>query len=336
MATLTNPDSVHESPKKKVIFILGATGTGKSKLSIDIATHIPAEIINSDKIQVYKGLDIVTNKVSQEEQLAVPHHLLGHVIDPQANYTPKDFAQEVFYVMDNILESGRIPIIAGGSNSYVEALVDDPAYGFNDRFESCFIWLDVDGPVLRRYVEKRVDDMVRAGLVEEVKELFDPNADYTKGIRRAIGVPEFDRYFREEHNMDEEEKSRVLNEAIREVKDNTWKLCVKQVGKIQRLRDELGWKLRKIDATSVFEKSGSEALREWDEVVVPPSMEIVTEFLNAPADELKISVDAAESGAKAESPEAEAVPVQAGAGASDTKSVFHVLEQLDGLKLAIN
>ncbi|RHN44050.1 putative transferase [Medicago truncatula] len=57
--------------KNKVLFILGATGTGKTKLSINLGPHYPAEIINSDKIQVYKGLDIVTNKVPESERCSI-------------------------------------------------------------------------------------------------------------------------------------------------------------------------------------------------------------------------------------------------------------------------
>ena len=67
--------------RDKVVVVLGATGTGKSRLAIDLATRFGAEVINSDKIQVYKGLDIVTNKVSNEECHGVPHHSLG-IIDP--------------------------------------------------------------------------------------------------------------------------------------------------------------------------------------------------------------------------------------------------------------
>ncbi|KAH0764707.1 hypothetical protein KY285_000578 [Solanum tuberosum] len=54
--------------KKKVVFIMGAIGTGKSRLSVDLATHFRVEIINSDKMQVYKGLEIVTNKITYAEK----------------------------------------------------------------------------------------------------------------------------------------------------------------------------------------------------------------------------------------------------------------------------
>jgi len=63
--------------RKKVVFIMGATGTGKSRLSVDLATHFQGEIINSDKMQVYKGLEIVTNKITQTEKQGVRHYLLG-------------------------------------------------------------------------------------------------------------------------------------------------------------------------------------------------------------------------------------------------------------------
>nr|XP_027101571.1 adenylate isopentenyltransferase 5, chloroplastic-like isoform X1 [Coffea arabica]XP_027109640.1 adenylate isopentenyltransferase 5, chloroplastic-like isoform X1 [Coffea arabica] len=267
--------------KNKVIFIMGATGTGKSRLSIDLATQIPAEIINSDKIQVYKGLDIVTNKVTEKEREGVPHHLLGEV-EPDSDFTTRDFCYEALSAIDRILDSGRFPIIVGGSNSFLEALVEDPLYKFKSRFACCFIWIDVSPPVLFSYVSKRVDQMVDAGLVEEVGEIFDPEADYGRGIRRAIGVPEMDEYFRAEAKMDETSKETLLASAIEEIKSNTCKLACRQVEKIQRLKNELRWPISRIDATVVFEKtSGEEADNAWNMCVLDPCMEILSPFLNA-------------------------------------------------------
>ncbi|GAU12014.1 hypothetical protein TSUD_196380 [Trifolium subterraneum] len=103
---------------------MGATGTGKSKLAIDIATHFqPAEIINSDKIQAYQGLDITTNKVTDEECRGVHHHLLG-TVDPNSNFTSNDFCEHATEIVDSIVGRNGLPIIAGGSNSYIEALVN--------------------------------------------------------------------------------------------------------------------------------------------------------------------------------------------------------------------
>ncbi|PHU03736.1 tRNA dimethylallyltransferase 2 [Capsicum chinense] len=71
-----NPTS---KSKPKVLVIMGATGSGKSKLAIDLASYFPIEIINADSMQVYQGLDVLTNKVTPQEQKGVPHHLLGTI-----------------------------------------------------------------------------------------------------------------------------------------------------------------------------------------------------------------------------------------------------------------
>ncbi|WMV24932.1 hypothetical protein MTR67_018317 [Solanum verrucosum] len=94
---------------------MGATRTGKSRLFVDLATHFRGEIINSDKMKVYKGLEIVTNKIAHTEKQGVRHYLL-------------------------------------------------------------------EQSVLNRRVEMRVDQMVNAVLVDEVRQIFIPDADYTKGI----------------------------------------------------------------------------------------------------------------------------------------------------------
>lgn len=63
--------------RKKIITVIGATGTGKSKLAVDLALALNGEVINADAMQVYKGLDIITNKITTHDMRGVPHHLLG-------------------------------------------------------------------------------------------------------------------------------------------------------------------------------------------------------------------------------------------------------------------
>ncbi|WMV07754.1 hypothetical protein MTR67_001139 [Solanum verrucosum] len=75
---------------KKVVFIMGAIETEKSCLSVDLATHFRGEIINSDKMQVYKGLEIMANKITHAEKQGVRHYLLGE-IEPDSNFTAEDF-----------------------------------------------------------------------------------------------------------------------------------------------------------------------------------------------------------------------------------------------------
>ncbi|KAL2228455.1 UNVERIFIED_CONTAM: Adenylate isopentenyltransferase 5, chloroplastic [Sesamum indicum] len=110
--------------KDKVVVVLGATGTGKSRLAIDLATRSGAEVINSDKIEVYKGLDIVTNKVSNEECRGVAHHLFG-IIDLEVDFTVYNFVHHVLLAADTIVQKNWLPIIAGGSNCFIQALVND-------------------------------------------------------------------------------------------------------------------------------------------------------------------------------------------------------------------
>ncbi|XP_022952981.1 adenylate isopentenyltransferase 5, chloroplastic-like [Cucurbita moschata] len=261
--------------KHKVIFVMGCTATGKSKLSVDLANFFPSEIINSDKIQFYEGLDIITNKIVESDRRGVPHHLLGVIQDPDADLTAAEFCRLVEDSIAEIIGRGRIPIIVGGSNNYIEALVENPIADFRSRFDCCFVWTDVALPVLNRYISKRVDQMVEAGLVEEVREMYVPNADYSRGIRRAIGAPEMDSYFKSEKNDDS-----LLKSAIQEIKDNTCTLALRQRGKIHRLRDELGWGIHRIDATAVFENSGEDTADVWMNTVLKPSLEIVGKFLN--------------------------------------------------------
>lgn len=258
---------------EKVVVVMGATGTGKSKLSIDLATRFRGEIVNSDKIQVYEGLDIATNKITEAEQRGVPHHLLG-TVKPNSNFTAANFTKSASLAIKSISNRKRLPIIAGGSNSYIEALVE------SENYECCFLWVDVSIPVLSSFMSDRVDRMVEAGMVDEVRKTFDPSSDYSRGIKTAIGVPEFDRYFRMEALLNEQARANLLREVIDEVKGNTRKLACRQLEKIYRLRNVKGWKLHRLDATHVFRKQGRESEEEaWERMVAGPSFGIVSRFL---------------------------------------------------------
>ncbi|XP_011101069.1 adenylate isopentenyltransferase 3, chloroplastic-like [Sesamum indicum] len=124
--------------KDKVVVVLDATGIGNSCLAIDLATCFRAEVINSDKIQVYKGLDIVTNKVSNEDCRGVPHHLLG-IIDPEVDFTGHAFLHHALLAADAIVQKNRLPIIVGGSNSFIQALANDDTK-FPSKYECGWMW----------------------------------------------------------------------------------------------------------------------------------------------------------------------------------------------------
>ncbi|XP_028805876.1 adenylate isopentenyltransferase 5, chloroplastic-like [Neltuma alba] len=268
---------------KKVVFIMGSTGTGKTKLSIDLGSHFPSQIINADKIQVYKGLDIITNKVPESERRGIPHHLLGIIEDPEFDYSPTLFCDHVISAIEHITQQGHLPIIVGGSNTYLEYLVEDPTLDFRSKHDCCFLWLDVSLDVLFPYLDKRVDEMADAGFVDETREYFLPEADYSAGIRRAIGAPELHEYFKVENdvNVDDETKQEFLRDAMQRMKENTHTLARVQLSKIQRINDELAWGLNRIDATEVFEAvlNGSAYKCLWEDLVFNPSKQIVQSFL---------------------------------------------------------
>ncbi|XP_020238776.1 adenylate isopentenyltransferase 3, chloroplastic [Cajanus cajan] len=261
-------------PKEKVVLVMGATGCGKTRLSIDLASCFPSEIINSDKIQVYEGLDVVTNKVTKEEQRGIPHHLLG-TQNPNTEFTASDFCDMASHAIQSITDRHKLPIIVGGSNSYIEALVDK----FGSRYDWCCLWVDVSMPVLHSYVAQRVDEMVDGGMVKELRPFFNPNGDYSRGIRKAIGVAEFDAYFRREACSSNETRVRLLQEAVRDVKRNTCQLACKQLGRIHRLRSVKGWNIHRVSATPVFQKRGHEANETWNSMVAQPCTSVVSQFL---------------------------------------------------------
>lgn len=110
--------------KVPLIVILGSTGTGKTKLSIELAQHFNGEIISADSMQVYANLDIATAKATKEEQSKVPHHLLDVAI-PSEPFTVLNFRNTAMPIINNLLEKSKCPILVGGTNYYIESLLWD-------------------------------------------------------------------------------------------------------------------------------------------------------------------------------------------------------------------
>ncbi|CAH8312259.1 unnamed protein product [Eruca vesicaria subsp. sativa] len=289
--------------KEKIVVILGATGAGKSRLSVDLATRFPSEIINSDKIQVYEGLEITTNQITLPDRRGVPHHLLGYLRPEDGELTAAAFRRHASKTVSDITSRKNLPIVAGGSNSFVHALLaesfDPKTDPFSSseicrelRYDSCFIWVDVSEHVLFEYLLKRVDEMMGSGMFEELSGFYDPvKASKTRfGIRKAIGVPEFDAYFkmyppeRREGIEWSGRRREAYDKAVEDIKENTLRLAKRQVGKIEKLR-EAGWDIKRVDATASFRavmmsSSSSLEWREiWEEQVLEPSVKIVNRLL---------------------------------------------------------
>ncbi|KAL6186572.1 hypothetical protein ACLB2K_042692 [Fragaria x ananassa] len=278
--------------KDKLVVIMGATGAGKSRLSIDLATHFPScsfEVINSDKIQVYKGLDITTNKIPFPDRRGVPHHLLGELDPLDGELSPADFRRLAGRVVYDIATRKRVPMLVGGSNSLIHALIVDRFEpGVNLRYDCCFLWVDVSLVVLVEYLLKRVDEMLESRMYEELAEFCatEEEEEVRTGLRKAIGVPEFCRFFKQfppGRTHDQLRRVAAYNDAVKAIKDNTCQLAKKQIGKIIRLKGSAGWDLQRLDATEAFRAVLTSEGRRWSEIweeqVVEPSVKIVKQFL---------------------------------------------------------
>jgi tRNA dimethylallyltransferase len=138
--------------QQKIVIVAGPTASGKSKEAIRIAKERDGEIISVDSRQVYRGLDIGTEKMSTEEMQGIPHYLID-IREPNEPYSAGDFLEDTTKLIREIASRGKLPILAGGTHFYFDALIKGlPMTPIDD--------------VLREELEKRSTEELAA----EVKE----------------------------------------------------------------------------------------------------------------------------------------------------------------------
>jgi len=113
----------------KLVVIVGATGTGKSELSLRVAESLSvagwqAEVVNADAMQLYRGMDIGTAKLTLDERRGIPHHLLD-VLDPSEEASVADYQRDARAAIEDIERRGAVPILVGGSGLYVSSVIQD-------------------------------------------------------------------------------------------------------------------------------------------------------------------------------------------------------------------
>lgn len=250
----------------KVIVITGPTAVGKTKLSIEIAKKYHGEIINADAVQVYKGLDIGSAKVTEEEKENIPHHLFD-IKEVDEEYTIYHYQQDARKIIEDIQKRGKTPILVGGTGLYIKsALYDyklseekesemyedltteelynnllkvdkDIIIDKNNRrrliralnyykennesinnnktnkllYNTIFIGLTTDRKELYNRINKRVDTMMKNGLLEEVKSFYDKGIK-TKPLLNGIGYKELYKYL---------DGNYTYEEAIEKIKQNS-------------------------------------------------------------------------------------------------------------------
>ena len=107
-----------------LIIVCGATATGKSELAVSLAKEIKAEVVNADSMQVYRGMDIGTAKLTSEERGAISHHLID-VLDIKDEANVAWYQQIAREKIDQILSTGKSVVVVGGTGLYIKAILDD-------------------------------------------------------------------------------------------------------------------------------------------------------------------------------------------------------------------
>ena len=116
---------------RPVVAVVGATATGKSDLAIALAKRVDGEVVNADSMQLYRGMDIGTAKLTEAQWQGVPHHLLD-IWDVRTTANVADYQRLARRAFAEIRSRGRTPVLVGGSGLYVRAALDDLAFPGTD------------------------------------------------------------------------------------------------------------------------------------------------------------------------------------------------------------
>ena len=150
---------------KKIIAIVGPTGVGKTKLSIELSKKYNGEIINADSTQVYKGLDIATAKITEKEKENIVHHLID-IKQITEDYTVFDYQKDSRNEIEKIFSKNKTPIIVGGTGLYIKACLYD--YKFEENKNQ------------NMYEDKTNDELY------EILVKIDPNTQIHKNNRKRV------------------------------------------------------------------------------------------------------------------------------------------------------
>src|SRR6266568_344075 len=111
-------------PAIRPVAVVGPTATGKSDLGVELARRLGGEVVNADAMQLYRGMDVGTAKLSLAQRQGVPHHLLD-VLDIAETASVAAYQRHARRVVEDLLATGRVPVVVGGSGLYVRALLDE-------------------------------------------------------------------------------------------------------------------------------------------------------------------------------------------------------------------
>lgn len=207
---------------QKILVISGCTAVGKSDFALNLSKILNMEIISADSVQVYKGIEIATSKPTKEEMAQCKHHLVNF-ISPFETFNAYDFVENATKAIDEIAEKGKLPVIVGGTGLYIDSLLK----GFDfqgskqpPQYDYKYIFLNDDRANIYSKINKRVDKMMQAGLVLEVKALRKIGVNKDCQCMQAIGYKEIWEYL---------DGETTLETAVELMKKNTRNYAKRQV-----------------------------------------------------------------------------------------------------------
>ena len=165
--------------KDKLIILAGPTASGKTAVSVDLAKRIGGEIISADSMQIYRGMDIGTAKITADEMQGVKHYLIN-VSDPKEDFNIVKFQNMVKCSIEEIKKNGHIPILVGGTGFYIQSIIYDINFDKED-----------DNGSIRKVLEEEYDKMGADFMYEKLKKIDSISAENIhknnkKRIIRAI------------------------------------------------------------------------------------------------------------------------------------------------------
>lgn len=169
------PDDRSRTLAKPVIAVVGPTASGKTRLAEELAVHCGGEVLTADSMQVYRGMDIGTAKVSPDHR-QVPHHMID-LVDPGEPYSAALYQHDARAIIDRLLDSGTVPVLAGGTGLYLRAALDEMEFPRGENTSPT-----------RERLEREASELGPEEMHKRLAELDPPSAEliHPNNVRRTI------------------------------------------------------------------------------------------------------------------------------------------------------